>query len=837
MEDPVIATDGYTYERTAIENWLLANGTSPQTREPMSANSLVTNRAIADMIQEHLDSNKTETNNDDNASPAAATSNHSDDESDSNEGDGTKRTFLPDELETFTAKTHATLHIVHSHNTSNIEPSSVRVHIKTPDPSVEYVDTSITTPNHVCCVIDVSGSMGLPATSKDESGNPAIDMGLNILDVVKFSTNVIAQSLNSQDMLSIITYGDRADVALPPTFMTLGGKKMVKTTLKTMPLQSRTNLFAGIKLGITTANKIGNEFINSIFVLTDGIPTEHPPLGYERSLYKILSRSPIFGTLSTFGFGYQLDSKLLVNIANIGGGYYSFIPDSGMVGTCFINAVANCRCAFGVQPMLKISGYDCSLLANSGIDIANCNKSNGIFESWGYDKNTTAKEVHGLTLDGCLETFLVDGNIHVRLTPLRYGADVDVMLKPILFSQKADDIKIEVIFDIVGGKSMHLDVLPDDTNTADELFHSTRTQFVNTAVSMNKTAYVRGCCSTFTDSVKDTSGQPDLEALYMDMKGQATEAVSGYQNFESWGKHYLLSLSTAHLHQFCNNFKDPGVQAYGTGILFSFLQNSLDDIFEKLPLPVPSRVVTQDYSSFTKGPKPANMKVVFNNKNCVCVHGKTIVTVKTSPHLEVDNCNDNATSFPTSSSTISYIPICKIKKGDLVLTANGTFVKVDCVVQTVTDDKAQQHPFELIEVGQLCVTPYHPVKLNEQSGWQFPIDISQQYTTTNSVYNLILESGQRHNAVIMDGIETITLGHGITDDVILNHTYFGTDKIITDLKKMRGGSGWEVGHIVITDRNVMRDAEFGRISHISGVRVDEGVATVSKYNSCVSCTA
>ena len=31
MEDPVFATDGHTYERSAIEGWLLNHKTSPKT--------------------------------------------------------------------------------------------------------------------------------------------------------------------------------------------------------------------------------------------------------------------------------------------------------------------------------------------------------------------------------------------------------------------------------------------------------------------------------------------------------------------------------------------------------------------------------------------------------------------------------------------------------------------------------------------------------------------------------------------------------------------------------------------------------------------------------------
>jgi hypothetical protein len=37
--------------------------------------------------------------------------------------------------------------------------------------------------------------------------------------------------------------------------------------------------------------------------------------------------------INTFGFEYRLDTKVLVDIARKGNGAFSFIPDSGFVGT------------------------------------------------------------------------------------------------------------------------------------------------------------------------------------------------------------------------------------------------------------------------------------------------------------------------------------------------------------------------------------------------------------------------------------------------------------------------------------------------------------------------
>jgi len=507
-----------------------------------------------------------------------------------------------------------------------------------------------------------------------------------------------------------------------------------------------------------------------------------------------------------------------------------------MVGTCFINALANSRCAFGLNPTLKISGCELILLARSGIIPITVARRNSVSyltttaqESGDNKKEgrtVTGEVIAGLTLDGCLETILLDNNIYIKLTPLRYGSNVDVMLRPELFQQNAK-INIELSFETVGGKIKKMDVSPADGDAADELYHSKRAQFVNDAFNISFNPFENTICNTFLNATEQSAaGNSNLIALYQDMKGQATEAIAEDTNFKSWGKHFLLSLSTAHLHQFCNNFKDPGVQVYGTGRLFSSLQDSLDDIFEKIPPPVSDGTTVK-------------MSKVFNNRNAVCVHGKTIVTVTSASPHKIDGSS--------SSSAISHISIRNVQKGDLVLTANGSYAKVDCLVETVADNKMQQPPFELIKVGQLCVTPYHPVKLNEHSGWQFPIQISHskwmlpdddQYTTANAVYNLVLERGHRHKAVIMDGIESITLGHGITNDATLQHSYFGTDKVVSDLEILEDGIGWKAGHIVLRENNVKRDPLSGCICHISEMKAaNEKVAIVNSTFSCIPCSA
>lgn len=52
--DPVFAADGFTYERSAIQNWLAKSATSPMTNEPLEHTMLVPNRLVRSAIQRWL---------------------------------------------------------------------------------------------------------------------------------------------------------------------------------------------------------------------------------------------------------------------------------------------------------------------------------------------------------------------------------------------------------------------------------------------------------------------------------------------------------------------------------------------------------------------------------------------------------------------------------------------------------------------------------------------------------------------------------------------------------------------------------------------------------------
>lgn len=51
MHEPVLASDGVTYERVAIERWLVEHVTSPMTNTPLTSTDLIPNRALRSIIE------------------------------------------------------------------------------------------------------------------------------------------------------------------------------------------------------------------------------------------------------------------------------------------------------------------------------------------------------------------------------------------------------------------------------------------------------------------------------------------------------------------------------------------------------------------------------------------------------------------------------------------------------------------------------------------------------------------------------------------------------------------------------------------------------------------
>jgi len=81
----------------------------------------------------------------------------------------------------------------------------------------------------------------------------------------------------------------------------------------------------------------------------------------------------------------------------------------------------------------------------------------------------------------------------------------------------------------------------------------------------------------------------------------------------------------------------------------------------------------------------------------------------------------------------------------------------------------------------LLITPGHPIK--QGSEWVYPKSLVEpKIVACDYFYNLVVD---KVDIAIINGVEAILLGHSYTDG-ILKHEYWGSKKVIQDLKKVPG---------------------------------------------------
>jgi len=165
------------------------------------------------------------------------------------------------------------------------------------------------------------------------------------MDLAKHTINSVAAMLGPEDSLAVVSFSTTAKIVLEPTRMDDSGRGKLKVVLETVQPDAMTNIDAAIRSMMSIANRPemkGRAIFGAL--LTDGAETVTPsPSGTVKALSRLEMTNP--WVFSTFGFGYELNSVLLTQLSEMalaGGGSFGFIPDLTMIGTVFINWVANC---------------------------------------------------------------------------------------------------------------------------------------------------------------------------------------------------------------------------------------------------------------------------------------------------------------------------------------------------------------------------------------------------------------------------------------------------------------------------------------------------------------
>jgi len=597
-------------------------------------------------------------------------------------------------------------------------------------------------PSSVVLVIDVSGSMASPASMHDDSDGAS---GLSQLDIVKHASRTILESLHEDDQIAVVAFASQVRIVFPLATMTPNNRREAWKAVDGLRPASCTNLYGGLIRALDMIKDHDEMPSNpSIMLLTDGMPNISPPRGEIQSLRNYLDANPLLNQvrIATFGFGYQLDSQLLADIATLGRSLYAFIPDASFVGTVFVNAVSNVLASASTSQMtLKLEAAD-------GVTLT------GITSGQSFQKT--------------------HWGLSVELPSLLYGQTLEVLV------QTSGDQSKEPFQAFLESKDLEesLEVSPCYIDAMDsEEAYLCRAQVRSELIQCIRQA---GRCSSDEDLKKgqvrvaearqrvaelgSKSSSTEVEKMKQDLDGQITEAYSRLDWHKRWGGHFTLSLASAHSLQQCSNFKDPGVEHYATA-KFSLIRDASEAKFVELPPPKPSRTVYKEVSS---------MRTYYCSSTPCFASGLVRMADGTR------------------------VSITDIKAGFLLDSPNGP-VGVRCVVETPVPVGTAG----LVDLGQnVRVTPWHPVRPAGGGGlgWKYPYEVATpRWLSCTSVFSLVLEDG---GSVFRIGDhDAVALGHGLVDPVAA-HDYLGTELVLNDLSGMEG---WAAGHVTLPVDPVLRD--------------------------------
>jgi Mg-chelatase subunit ChlD len=582
-------------------------------------------------------------------------------------------------------------------------------------------------PTSIILVLDVSTSMDGIVAMKDKSGNTECN-GFTQLDILKHACRTVIHNMRDCDELGIVTYSDIVTKRLNLTKMTTVGKQQANSVIASLRADGMTNLWGGLVEGM---NMVTDSRKNThILLLTDGQPNVNPPSGILPSFQKyVTEHNPSF-VVHTFGFGYGVERNLLDKMAEIGSGSYGFIPDGTFVGTIFVNAMAN-------------------LLT------------------------TTARKVYlNITSDAALSEYRIYGGfpsqttspytLRVNLGTVRGGQTKDIVFS-VPYSK---NMRVDLDYDLLGETDRFTVVEEVDVNSKNvDMSELARLKAVDGIRDLLSDNYHHSFANKVQALIKDvyeTGGDKDLME---DLEGQLVEACSRSDWYEKWGNLYLPSLMGAHLHQVCNNFKDPGVQGYG-GSRFRMLRDQFDDAFCNIPPPKATRR--------RQGQRKVKSMRSYNCSANPCFKGDCLVRIFRGREKCVKD----------------------LKKGDFVSCPGSgpLYTTVKCVIRTKVNNISQ-----LVNLTNgLMITPWHPVRVD--GVWKFPHDLGPvKNVQCDYVYNIVLDNV---HVMYINNWECVTMGHNFKGPVV-GHPYFGSSQVIRDLMKL---PGWEEGLITLDNPIVARDS-------------------------------
>jgi hypothetical protein len=247
-------------------------------------------------------------------------------------------------------------------------------------------------------IADTSGSM----VEICNNANSTERMNFTRLDLVKHTLKTVTESLCEHDHLGLVEFNSSARALTPITPLNKVNKDILNGKIDSLRADGGTNIWDALRVSIELAKAYKTDNTIYLLLFTDGESNNDPPRGIIETLIKYLGDTPQLNIkIGTYGFGNNINSNLLYDISRVKGGIFSFIPDSTMIGTVFINSLAHLMTQTNTQiPNTIIDTVRRVIKARLGLDNINDNVINLLTFLNKFSNDTFADSV----ISDCSET-------------------------------------------------------------------------------------------------------------------------------------------------------------------------------------------------------------------------------------------------------------------------------------------------------------------------------------------------------------------------------------------------------------------------------------------------